>query len=298
MYKKYPSLLLIFFIYLIAIFIGIIVYKILPFDNDLLNLFMADVIATIFIWLVGLWLKNASLYDPYWSVIPPIIVFLYALDKNYTWTTVSTLAMIGISFWSIRLTLNWAKGWVGFQEQDWRYTMIKEKAPKFYLISNLFGIHLMPTAIVFIQLLTIDKLFSFQAKSNMLLFAGFFIMILSAYIQYVSDEQMRKFKEKTKDKKQCIDEGLWKFSRHPNYFGEIMVWWGLFLIYFSTTLTIDLYLLSPILMTLLFVFISIPMMEKKILKTRPEYKTYQEEVSMLIPFFRKQDDSKKVGEET
>ena len=298
MYKKYPSLLLIFFIYLIAIFIGIIVYKILPFDNDLLNLFMADVIATIFIWLVGLWLKNASLYDPYWSVIPPIIVFLYALDKNYTWTTVSTLAMIGISFWSIRLTLNWAKGWVGFQEQDWRYTMIKEKAPKFYLISNLFGIHLMPTAIVFIQLLTIEKLFSFQAKSNMLLFAGFFIMILSAYIQYVSDEQMRKFKEKTKDKKQCIDEGLWKFSRHPNYFGEIMVWWGLFLIYFSTTLTIDLYLLSPILMTLLFVFISIPMMEKKILKTRPEYKTYQEEVSMLIPFFRKQDDSKKVGEET
>ena len=298
MYKKYPSLLIILIIYLLTVFLGIIVYKVLPFGNSLFNLFVANVTATIFIWLVGLWLKNASLYDPYWSVIPPVIVVLYVIDKNYTWTTVSLLAMIGLSIWSFRLTLNWAKGWVGFQEQDWRYTMIKEKAPKLYLLSNLFGIHLMPTTIVFIQLLTIEKLFSHAVLSYVLLFAGFLIMVVSAYIQYVADEQMRKFKERNKKDKQCIDEGLWKYSRHPNYFGEIMVWWGLYMIYFSTTLRIDLYLLAPIMMTLLFVFISIPMMEKKILKTRPAYKDYQERVSMLLPFFRKEDESNKVGEET
>jgi len=288
MNKKYPSMLFILFIYMIVVIIGIITFRLLPFDSVLLNVFLADVVATFFIWVIGLLLKNASLYDPYWSVAPPVIFILVMNYQGYAWNTVATLAMIGLSIWSIRLTLNWAKGWVGFQEQDWRYTMIQKRAPKIYLISNLFGIHLMPTAIVFIQLLTIDKLFTSAVSSYVVVFIGFIIMILSALTQYISDEQMRAFKQRTKGQKLCIEEGLWKYSRHPNYFGEIMVWWGLYIIYFGVTFTINLYIFAPILMTSLFVFISIPMMEKKILLTRPMYKEYQERVSMLIPFFRKE----------
>ena len=91
--------------------------------------------------------------------------------------------------------------------------------------------------------------------------------------------------------KKCIDEGLWRISRHPNYFGEVTVWWGLYIMLFGLTYQFDLYILAPLSMTLLFVFISIPMLEKKILKTRPEYKLYQEQVSMLIPYVRKQKEA-------
>jgi steroid 5-alpha reductase family enzyme len=297
MHKKYPSMTIILFIYVLATLLGIFIYKQLSFPSMMLNVFLANVLATCFIWIVGLLLKNASLYDPYWSVQPPVIFILLMNVYQASWTTLNTLLFLGIMVWSIRLTLNWAKSWIGFQEQDWRYTMIKSRAPKLYLVSNLFGIHLMPTAIVFIQLLTLEKLLVLSSNPNIVVFIGFGIMILSALIQYLSDEQMRRFKEKTKGEKRCIDEGLWKYSRHPNYFGEIMVWWGLYIMYVGTVQTLDLQILSPILMTLLFVFISIPMMEKRIVQSRPEYEDYKERVSMLIPFFRK-DDTKQMKEES
>jgi steroid 5-alpha reductase family enzyme len=102
---------------------------------------------------------------------------------------------------------------------------------------------------------------------------------------------MRRFRKAHVGEKKCIDEGLWRLSRHPNYFGEVTVWWGLYIMLFGLTYQFDLYILAPLSMTLLFVFISIPMMEKKILKTRPEYKLYQEQVSMLVPFLRKQKEA-------
>lgn len=125
---------------------------------------------------------------------------------------------------------------------------------------------------------------------NFITFIGAIIILVSAIIQYVADEQMKRFKERTKGEKKCIEEGLWKYSRHPNYFGEVMVWWGIYIIYFSMVETLDIMIISPIMMTSLFLFISIPWMERKIIKTRPEYKAYQQRVSMLIPFFRKEKD--------
>jgi steroid 5-alpha reductase family enzyme len=291
MYKKYPSMIMILVIYILATLIGVFLFNLLTFKSIMLNIFIANVAATFFIWILGLLLKNASLYDPYWSVQPPVI-FLFLMDLyQASWSTLNVLLFLGIMVWSLRLTYNWAKSWIGFQEQDWRYTMIKEKAPKLFLVSNLFGIHMMPTAIVFIQLLTLDKLLLSSIKSLPIVFAGFIIMIISAMIQYISDEQMRRFKGKSKGEKKCIEEGLWKYSRHPNYFGEIMVWWGLYIMYLGATLEIDFHIISPILMTSLFLFISIPMMEKKILLSRPEYAAYKERVSMIIPYFRKEESS-------
>jgi steroid 5-alpha reductase family enzyme len=120
---------------------------------------------------------------------------------------------------------------------------------------------------------------------------GFLLVILATTIQYISDEQMRRFRKAHVGEKKCIYEGLWRISRHPNYFGEVTVWWGLYIMLLGLTYQFDLYILAPLSMTLLFVFISIPMMEKKILKTRPEYKLYQEQVSMLIPYVRKQKEA-------
>jgi steroid 5-alpha reductase family enzyme len=289
MNHKISSILIIFIIYVVATIIGIFVFNQLDFESIMYRLLIADVVATFFIWVVGLFLKNASLYDPYWSVAPPVILILTHIHLGTTFHTVHYLIYIGIIFWSIRLTYNWAMSWTGFEEQDWRYTLIKEKAPKLYLLSNLFGIHLMPTLIVFIQLIGSIELLSMTADINLVMMIGLSIMILSAIIQYIADTQMRHFKKRTMHKKACIEEGLWKYSRHPNYFGEIMVWWGLYIIYFGATQTINLLIIAPILMTSLFIFISIPMMEKKILKTRPEYEGYQERVSMLVPFPRKDE---------
>ena len=291
MKSKVLSLLVILLIYVIAVFIGIATFNTLDWESLIYKLLVANVVATLFIFGVGLLLKNASLYDPYWSVAPPILLILTHIHLETSLNTVRFFIYIGLIFWSIRLTYNWAINWTGFEEQDWRYTLIKERAPKIYLISNLFGIHLMPTVIVFIQLLGSIELLVISTTANLISMIGLVIMILSATLQFIADAQMRAFKKRNLNKKECIEEGLWKYSRHPNYFGEVMVWWGLYLIYFGSTQSINLYLLAPLAMTSLFIFISIPMMEKKILRTRPEYEGYQDRVSMLIPLPRKEKDT-------
>ncbi|MDI6453002.1 DUF1295 domain-containing protein [Peloplasma aerotolerans] len=300
MSKKYQTMIWIFLIYIVAFAIGGLTFFYLI---DLLNpasyipvLLIGNVVATLVVWLFTLLLKNASVYDPYWSVAPPVILVFVIIYLNITINLSNFLLIVGMMIWSVRLTYNWARNWTGFGEQDWRYTMLYQKSPKLFFFTNLFGIQLMPTMIVFIQLIGAVYFLIQTPAINPIIALGALMMVAAALIQYVADQQMKNFKERHQIEKRCIEEGLWKYSRHPNYFGEVMVWWGLYIMYFGSTLKLDLIILAPLAMTALFLFISIPMMEKKILKTRPEYASYQERVSMLIPFLRKENEEQPVQE--
>ncbi|MBE0700373.1 MAG: DUF1295 domain-containing protein, partial [Acholeplasmataceae bacterium] len=200
--------------------------------------------------------------------------------------------MMGMFVWSFRLTYNWAKNWKDLREVDWRYRMLHDKSPKLWVLTNLFGIQLFPTLIVYIQLIGGIRLIQLNPSLNLWMILGTALMFIATLIQVVADQQMFEFREKNQGQKRCMEEGLWKYSRHPNYFGEVLVWWSLFLMYFGAVQTIDFQLIAPLAMTALFLFISIPMMEKKILLTRPEYKNYQKRVSMLVPFFRRDNNDK------
>ncbi|MDO9628344.1 MAG: DUF1295 domain-containing protein [Acholeplasmataceae bacterium] len=295
MTKKYQSIFILLGLYLIAILTGVFVFLYFSQVELILRLLIADVAATLVIWLFSLIVKNASAYDPYWSVIPPVMLILVFFHLQLSSSFPIYLMIAGLSVWSLRLTYNWAKNWEGFHEQDWRYKIMYQKSPKLFFLSNLFGIQLFPTLIVFIQLIGAINFMSVDPSLSVFTWIGFGIMIISAMIQLIADGQMRAFKERTKGQKLCIEEGLWKYSRHPNYFGEVMVWWGLYIIYFGSVMKLDLLIIAPVLMTSLFLFISIPWMEKKIIKTRPEYKSYQKRVSMLIPFFRKEENKEFQG---
>jgi len=272
-------------IYVFSFALGAVLYLVLKpwIANAVIRMLLADVAMTVLIWVFGLIRRNSSVYDPYWSVVPPLILLGWMVDSVAIWTTPTVLLFLGVAFWAVRLTSNWALGWTDFSDQDWRYTMIREKHPRLWPLSNFFGIMLMPTTIVFIQLIGSYELIALQAEANVWSWIGFAMIIGAALIQYVADGQMRRFKETHKGSKKCIEEGLWKWSRHPNYFGEVTVWWGVYVMYVGVTGRLDLIILPPILMTLLFLFISIPMMENKILRTRPEYADYQERVSMIVP---------------
>ena len=291
MNKKTKDLIIVGFLYIISFVIAYFVYLNVSLDSMILELLIADLAAMLFIYVMSLILNNASLYDPYWSVIPPVFLIFVFIESGKTLTLPHFMMLFAISFWGVRLTLNWIKGWHGFSEVDWRYLMIRDKAPKLYFLTNFLAIQLFPTLIVFAQLIVGIKILTIDPNLNIVFTMGFLLVILATAIQYISDEQMRRFRKAHVGEKKCIDEGLWRISRHPNYFGEVTVWWGLYIMLFGLTYQFDLYILAPLSMTLLFVFISIPMMEKKILKTRPEYKLYQEQVSMLIPYVRKQKEA-------
>jgi len=159
-----------------------------------------------------------------------------------------------------------------------------------WFLANLMGINLMPTVIVFLQLAGTYRFIETAPDLNGWIIGGASISLMAVFLQSLADHQMQSFRDRNRGKKQCIDEGLWRLSRHPNYFGEVAMWWGVWMISSAGLGILDGYLLAPILMTGLFLFISIPMMEKKILTSRPEYREYQRHVSVLVPFFRRHPD--------
>ncbi|MFA7075602.1 MAG: DUF1295 domain-containing protein [Candidatus Izemoplasmatales bacterium] len=273
-------------VYFLAALIGglIMLYGFNKQYNMILITLISTVSMTLVVFLFSNVTKNASLYDPYWSVIPIIIViewiFIY---KNFSLNVI--LLLVAVLVWGIRLTQNWWKNWVGFKHQDWRYTKLKDQAPKIYFLTNLMGIHMIPTLVVYAQLINANAVMQ-HTGVNLIFIIGFILSIAAAVIQYIADKQMYDFRMNINKTKKVIDEGLWKYSRHPNYLGELVFWLGIYVMYFSHVRTIDINLIYPVLMILLFLFISIPLMEKK-LANRPGYSEYKNTVSMLIPYRKK-----------
>jgi len=286
------SFLLTALVYVVAL---IAAFLILYFLNDihlLLSTFIADIVATVVVWLFGILLKNSSVYDPYWSVIPIFIALFWIIYKGDGFSIVDILFLAAFFIWGTRLTVNWVKRWEGLDHQDWRYTMLKNKSPRFWFFTNLFGINLIPTLIVFACMIPVYYGVLQGSSYNALSFIGFIICVGAVAVQSLSDRQMDHFRSNC-DPGENIDEGFWKYSRHPNYFGEVLFWWGIYLISLSVTMQMWFMIIGPIAMTLLFMFISIPMMEDHIMSSRPGYSEYKNKVSMIIPWARKQVKEKK-----
>ena len=140
------SFIIITAVYIVATIVGILTYKAINL-SWWLALLIADIVATIVTFIFSLIFNNASVYDPYWSVQPPIILIAFAFGKKLT--ALGVLLIIAVCFWAIRLTANWAYTFKNLCHQDWRYTMLKETTGAFYPIINFVGIHLVPTLVVY-----------------------------------------------------------------------------------------------------------------------------------------------------
>ncbi len=289
---KKLSLLLVCLWYLLALLISFRVTELIGIlGNIWLKILIAHVIATIVIYVGSVIHNNSSLYDPFWSIAPvPIIIFLYTLsDINNLSTLNKILISAPIIFWSLRLTRNWIISWDGFSHEDFRYIELKKGGKIKLEFINFTGIHLIPTLQVNLSLFPLYFLFNSYELSSLnypLIFASIFT-ILAVIIETIADEQMRSFRSNKKNEGITMNKGLWKYSRHPNYFGEVMFWVGLYLMAFLSIKTPFWLILSPISMIILFIFISCPMMDNRSLIKRSDYKQYMNNTSQLFIWFPK-----------
>ncbi|MBE5742378.1 MAG: DUF1295 domain-containing protein [Clostridiales bacterium] len=276
------SILLVTLTYILASVLGIILYNALNF-SVWLNLLLADCFATVIVFIVSVILKNASVYDPYWSVQPIIIVigftFLYGLN------VMGIIVVSVVCVWGIRLTANWMYTFHSLNYQDWRYVMLKERTGKFYPIINFVGIHLVPTLVVY--LCTMPIVFVIINAPTFNFFATCFALVslLAVILQGLADYQMHKFrKNKTGN---FIRTGLWKYSRHPNYLGEILMWWGMGICGFILLPNLWYMPIGAIANTLLFLFVSIPMADNRQSK-KSGFSEYKMATRALLPIYKKQ----------
>lgn len=296
--SKIRSILAILIMYVAAIVGCVFLYPYLNISGDsgqaiLLKILLLDVIATVFIFILSCIFKNASIYDPYWSVAPIVmsISFLYLSNNINTW---SILLVVLICVWGIRLTLNWAMRFNNLRQQDWRYSHFKEKYPKFYFALNLFGIHLMPTIVVAVAMLPAFNFIGDVTKAgyepSFMTIIGYLVIVLAIFIETVADLQMTMFKRIPSNHGLVMTHGLWKNSRHPNYFGEILFWFGIFLVHFSVRNANPALVFCPLVVFVLFQFVSIPMMDKRQLNSKPAFKEYMENTNPLLPIFPPKKD--------
>jgi steroid 5-alpha reductase family enzyme len=245
-----------------------------------------DVLATLTIFLFSMVFNNSSLYDPYWSLVPPVIIGFWVFGK-YAPAELTLLHWIILSLvliWSLRLTLNWLLRWQGIRDEDWRYIAFRFRYQEYYWMVSLFGIHLFPTLIVLIACIALYPAIALgDGSMGLMEWTAAFITLGAILVEGVADLQLRNY---LCDKSKCefISTGLWKYSRHPNYFGEVLFWVGLFL--FSTGLPEARWwiLPGPVLMILLFYTISIPMIDKRMLRRKTGYRDYSKRTSALIPW--------------
>lgn len=285
--SRTTSFIIVILAYVSAFGVACLIFFISKNLHLLISTLLADIAATLIIWGFGLIFKNSSIYDPYWSVAPPVIVTFWLLIDGTFISAIDILIIIAITIWSIRLTLNWALRWNGLSHQDWRYTMLRKRSPGMWFFTNLVGINLMPTIIVFLALIPLYFITTTEVDLSFLSVLGFIVCLGSILIEFIADRQMDLFKKEKSSEDQYINTGLWKFCRHPNYLGEVSFWWGIWIMQVGTVSGIWITIAGPVIMTGLFVFISIPMMERHLKESRKTYKDYQKQVSMIIPWFKR-----------
>lgn len=259
------------------------------YDSAIVQLAVGDLAATAVVFGFSVRHDNSSVYDAYWSVIPIWLVSVLA------WTGWSqsaaplriVLVVALVWYWGVRLTHNWARGWTGFEHEDWRYRDIRAKTGGAYWLVSFLGIHLFPTVLVFLGCLPIFAVTLEPGRPLGWLDALATLVTAGAVtIELVADNQLRDYALHRKRPGETMTEGIWAWSRHPNYFGEMSFWWGIWLFGVAAVGFGRWALISgAVAMTLLFNFISIPMIEKRMLARRADYAKVQARVSRVLPWF-------------
>ncbi|MFC2116339.1 DUF1295 domain-containing protein [Bacteroidota bacterium] len=287
--NKEAGLIICLFAYIMAGFMVWLVYDAVSIFHPILIILILDILATLTIFIFSVLFNNSSLYDPYWSVVPPLVLLYWVFHEQTieALTLMQILILSLVSLWSLRLTLNWMRRWRGLKDEDWRYISFRFKYQEQYWIVSLFGIHLFPTLIVFLGCLAVyPGLVLHEGSMGLMEWIAAGITFFAIAFETISDRQLKNF---VRDESKCdfLDTGFWKYSRHPNYFGEVLFWVGLFL--FSTGMGEAYWwiLPGPIFMILMFYTISIPMIDKRMLRRRTGYREYLKRTSGMIPMRQK-----------
>ena len=284
MNDRKKGLLIDFITYIVAFGIGIIPFIFIK------NIFAAvaafTAVATVIIYIVTIIFSDVSIYDPYWSVEPPIAFFAVMIKYNL-WNVNAIIILVLTSFWAFRLTANWFIAYKGLGHEDWRYAMYREKnSPFLFQLISFVGLQFVPTIVVYGGMT--GGLFAMQQQDfSYFCIIGIVIMFGAVLLSYFADRAMHKFLREHKGEKRSCNISLWKYSRHPNYLGEMSFWVGMYLYFVALCPNIWYSGLGFLSIIVIFLSFSIPAMEKHNMERRPDYAEYKATTSMLLLLPRK-----------
>ncbi len=246
----------------------------------------ADVAATCTVFLFSAAHDNSSFYDPYWSVAPIPIVLYWASVGGGSLRAAMVVALV--CAWGARLTGNQLVRWQGAGDEDFRYVELRRRTGRRYWPASLFTIHLFPTAWVFLGLLPLYPALALPARPpGPLDVAAALVAGGGLALEAVADLQLRRFLRRRADPAEVLASGVWGRSRHPNYLGEILFWWGLFLFGLAAAPRWAWTAVGPLAITALFLLVSVPWMDRRMLARHPAFAGRLRSTPALVPWPRR-----------
>ena len=259
--------------------------------ENILNVYIINLLVIlgimVCVWLLSLILKDASIVDIFWGLGFVILAWLTCLRAD-GFAGRRYLITILVTVWGLRLAVHIALRNLG-KGEDHRYRAWREKyGDRFWWVSlfTVFGTQGFLLWVIMLVCQT-GQLSRSPDTFTLLDLLGLIIWATGFFFEAVADWQLARFKADPSNRGKVMARGLWAYSRHPNYFGESLIWWGLFLITLSNPWHMWT-IISPITITFLLLKVSgVTLLEKTIRKRRPEYVDYMKRTPAFFPWFPK-----------
>jgi steroid 5-alpha reductase family enzyme len=273
--------------YATALAVGLAVGWGLRRRDPVLVALAADLAATLTVFAFSVRHDNSSIYDPYWSVAPiPIALYWASVAGGGSGLRRSWVLAV-ICLWGARLTANQLQRWGGVGHEDFRYRELRARARRWYWPLSLAGVHLLPTIWVFLGLLAAYPALAGRGGALRALDAVAVVVAGGAVLlEAVADWQLRRFRRVRDDPAAVLVSGLWAVCRHPNYLGEILFWWGIFLSGVAAEPRWAWAALGPLAITLVFLRVSVPWMDRHLAARHPGWAERVRGVPALLPWRR------------
>lgn len=233
--------------------------------------------------LVAVFAKRNDVADIAWGMGFVLMSWIAFVSSDYS--TRSLLVNTLVTVWGVRLSWHIARRNLKKPEderyaawrRDWKYFYLRSYVQVFLLQGLLLYLILLPVLFIHASVTT---------PLHLLDLLGTVVWTIGFLFESIGDCQLRTFLLDPANRGKIMDRGLWKYSRHPNYFGEVVQWWGIVL--FAVSLPGGLFtIISPLLITFLILFVSgVPLLEKKY-AGRPDFEAYKKRTSMFVPWFQK-----------
>jgi steroid 5-alpha reductase family enzyme len=252
---------------------------------DLLAVSAIAILALMVItWTISLIMKDASIVDIIWGlgfVVSAVATFAFSDGKGERSALVTLLVIV----WGLRLSIYLARRNLG-KGEDYRYQAMREKRPDTFWIASLFRVFLLQGVLMWVVSFPITMTNTVHNDYSWIDAVGVALWCVGLFFESVGDFQLARFKSKPESVGKVMDRGLWRYTRHPNYFGDFCVWWGLYLLALSAGFWWTIF--SPIVMSTLLLRVSgVAMLEKTIGKRRAGYEEYVDRTNAFFPGPRK-----------
>lgn len=239
------------------------------------------------LWIVSISIKNASIVDSFWGIGFVLLAFYYCFQTG-GWVTRKVILLVLVCIWGIRLSVyilwrNWGKG------EDFRYRQFRQKygIHRYWWVS-FFQVFLLQGILMWLISAPLlgAQYYAVHAGLNILDAVGILVWLLGFVFETGGDFQLARFRANPQNKGKVLDSGFWKYTRHPNYFGDSCVWWGYGLICLAGGSYIPVY--GSLLMTILIIRVSgVFLLERSLSQAKPEYREYIRKTSAFFPWFPK-----------